>query len=185
MKTIIVTTDFSVAAGNAINYAADMAVSINAELLLLNVVQTPISYSDMPIIPGLEDMMRAAEKDIQNLKEEVKARIQDKINIETEVGMGGFFEELKQVCERVKPYAVVMGSQGHTAAEHLMFGEHAVHTAKHLTWPVITVPPEAGFTAIKKIGLASDLTQVVENTPIDEITMLVNDFNAELHILHG
>jgi len=184
MKTIIVTTDFSVAANNAINYAADMAVSVNAGLLLLNVVQTPISYSDMPIIPGLEDMMRNVENDIKNLKEEVKGRIHDKINVETEVGMGGFFEELKQVCERVKPYAVVMGSQGHTAAEHLMFGEHAVHTARHLTWPVITVPPEASFTTVKKIGLASDLTQVVENAPIDEITLLVNDFNAELHILN-
>lgn len=184
MKTILVTTDFSAAANNAVNYAADMALSINARLLLLNVVQTPIGYSDLPIVISLEDMMRSSEKDIQNLKEEVKVRTGNKIVIEAEVGMGGFFEELKTVCERIKPYAVVMGSQGKTAAEHLMFGAHAVYTVKHLTWPVITVPPGAVFTAVKKIGLASDLTQVVETTPIEEIKMLVNDFNAELHILN-
>jgi nucleotide-binding universal stress UspA family protein len=184
MKTILVTTDFSTAANNAVNYAADMALSINARLLLLNVVQTPIGYSDLPIVISLEDMMRSSEKDIQNLKEEVMVRTGNKIVVEAEVGMGGFFEELKTVCERIKPYAVVMGSQGKTAAEHLMFGAHAVHTVKHLTWPVITVPPGAVFTAVKKIGLASDLTQVVETTPIEEIKMLVNDFNAELHILN-
>jgi nucleotide-binding universal stress UspA family protein len=184
MKTIVVTTDFSAAANNAVNYAADMALSINAQLLLLNVVQTPIGYSDLPIVVSLEDMMRSSEKDMQDLKAEVKLRTKDKIIIETEVGMGGFFEELKHVCERVRPYAVVMGSQGKTAAEHLMFGAHAVHTVKHLTWPVITVPPEATFTAVKKIGLASDLTEVVETTPIEEIKMLVHDFNAELHILN-
>ncbi|MBK8610672.1 MAG: universal stress protein [Chitinophagaceae bacterium] len=32
--------------------------------------------------------------------------------------------------------------------------------------------------------MASDLTKVVESTPIEEIKMLVNDFNAELHILN-
>lgn len=184
MKTIIVTTDFSTAANNAVNYAADMALFIHAKLLLLHVVQTPIGYSDLPILVSLEDMMRSSEKDMTDLKEEVKRRTNEKIFIETEVGMGGFFEELKNVCERVKPYAVVMGSQGKTAAEQVMFGTHAVHAVKHLTWPVITVPPGVSFTAVKKIGLASDLTKVVETTPIEEIKTLVCDFNAELHILN-
>jgi nucleotide-binding universal stress UspA family protein len=184
MKTILVATDFSPAAANAVNYAADMALSIRAKLLLLNVVQTPIGYSDLPLVVSLEDMMRSSEKDMMDLKAEVNKRVNSQVVIETEVGMGGFFDELKTVCERVKPYAVVMGSQGKTAAEHVMFGEHAVHSVKHLNWPVITVPPGVQFKAIKKIGLASDLTEVVKITPIDEIKTLVHDFNAELHILN-
>lgn len=184
MKKILVATDFSLSATNAVNYAADMAMSINAGLLLLNVVQTPIGYSDLPIVLNLEDLMRSSENDMDNLKKELLLKTAGKIIIETEVGMGGFFEELKTVCERIKPYAVVMGSQGKTAAEHLMFGSHAVHTVKHLAWPVITVPPNAAFTAVKKIGLASDLTKVIETTPFEKIKMLVNDFNAELHIIN-
>ena len=184
MKKLIVTTDFSQTAANAVNYAVDMALSINAELLLLHVVQTPIGFSDLPLVMGLEDIMRSSETDMQHLKEELLLRTAGKIMIETEVGMGGFFEELKTVCERVKPYAVVMGSQGKTEAEHIMFGSHAVYTVKHLAWPVITIPSNAAFTAVKKIGLASDLTEVPESTPFTEIKMLVNDFNAELHILN-
>ena len=184
MKKILVATDFSLAAGNAITYAADMALSVNAQLTLLYVVQTPIGFSDMPLVMGLEDIMRSAETDMQQLKEELLLRTAGKIIIETEVGMGGFFEELKTVSERIKPYAVVMGSQGKTAAEHILFGSHAVYTVKHLAWPVITVPPNAAFTAVKKIGLASDLTKVVKTTPFAEIKMLVHDFNAELHILN-
>ena len=162
MKKILVATDFSLAAGNAITYAADMALSVNAQLTLLHVVQTPIGFSDMPLVMGLEDIMRSAETDMQQLKEELLLRTAGKIIIETEVGMGGFFEELKTVSERIKPYAVVMGSQGKTAAEDILFGSHAV----------------------KKIGLASDLTKVVKTTPFAEIKMLVHDFNAELHILN-
>ena len=184
MKKILVTTDFSVAATNAVNYAVGMAIAINADLLLLHIVETPIGYSDLPIAIGLEDMMRTSEKDMQNLKEEITRRINAKINIESELGMGSFFEELKNICERINPYAVVMGSQGKTAAEHLFFGAHATRAVMHLSWPVITIPPGIAFSAIKKIGLASDLTKVVETTPIEEISKLVTDFKAELHILN-
>ncbi|MBK8520713.1 MAG: universal stress protein [Chitinophagaceae bacterium] len=89
---MLVATDFSKVAGNAVNYAADMALSIDAQLVLLHVVQTPIGFSDLPIVMGLEDMMRNAENDIQNLKEEVTLKTNGKINIETEVGMGGFLK---------------------------------------------------------------------------------------------
>lgn len=184
MKQIIVTTDFSATAKNAVNYAADMAIAVNARLLLFHVVQTPVGYSDLPVMISLEDMMRTSEGDMQNLQAEVTARVNGKIQVEAEVAMGIFFSELKGLCERMKPYAVVMGSQGKTAAEHLLFGSHATHAVTHLHWPVITVPPGINFAAIKKIGLASDLTKVVEHTPMEEISRLVKDFNAELHILN-
>ena len=44
MKTILVATDFSSVALNATNYAADMALAINADILLLHVYQIPVSY---------------------------------------------------------------------------------------------------------------------------------------------
>jgi nucleotide-binding universal stress UspA family protein len=184
MKKILVTTDFSAVATNAVYYAADMAMAMNADLMLLHVVQTPIGYSDLPIALNLEDMMRTAENDMLNLKQETIQRTKGKINIETEVAMGGFYGELENICERIKPYVVVMGSQGKTETEHVLFGSHATDAVKHLMWPVITVPPGVAFSELKKIGLASDLTNVVEATPIEEISMLVKDFNAELHILN-
>lgn len=184
MKTIIVATDFSPSALNAANYAADMALAINAGILLLYVYQIPVSYGEIPVALDVEDMMQGAEKGLHDLKEQLTRKTYRKMNIETEVGMGPFFQELKNVCARIKPYAVVMGSQGTTASERLFFGGHTVYAMKHLMWPLITVPPEAVFSSIKKIGLACDFNRVVETIPIDEIKTLVNDFNAELHILN-
>ena len=77
-----------------------------------------------------------------------------------------------------------MGSQGTTAAERLLFGSHTVYAMKNLMWPLITVPREAKFSSVNKIGLACDFNKVVDTTPIDEIKMLVNDFNAELYVLN-
>ena len=184
MKTILVATDFSPAALNAANYAADMALAINADILLLHVYQIPVVYLEVPVALNEEGMMQEAEKGINKIKNQLTRKTNGKLNMETDVRVGVFFPELKTVCERIKPYTVVMGSQGTTAAEQLLFGSHAVYAMKHLMWPLITVPPEATFSAVKKIGLACDFDKVVDTTPLDEIKLLVNDFNAELHVLN-
>jgi len=184
MKTILVATDFSPAAFNAATYATDMAVVINADVLLLHVFQLPISYSEVPLTVNEADMLEQAENSIYEQREQLIEKTSHKINIETEVRMGTFYKELTAVCDRKMPYTVVMGSQGTTATDRLLFGAHTVYAMKHLMWPLITVPNGASFSAIKKIGLACDLDKVVETIPVDEIKTLVNDFHAELHILN-
>ena len=184
MKTILVATDFSPAASNAVDYAADMALCIKADLLLLHIVQVPISYSDVPVVITQEDLLRGVEQQIEELKQKLVAKTNGTLQIGTEVRMGGFFTELKAFCENSHPYAVIMGSQGTTAAERLFFGGHAAHAMRHLEWPLITIPPGARFSAIKKIGLACDFNKVVDTMPVEEVKMLVNDFNARLEVLN-
>lgn len=184
MKTIIIATDFSAAALNAANYAAEMALAINADVLLLHVISISVTYTDVPVIVNNEDIIRNRENEISKLKKELLARSKSKLIINTEVRMGNFFHELETFCHIINPFAVVMGSQGTTAAERFLTGSHTIHTMKNLMWPLLTVPPGSKFSSIKKIGLACDFIKVAEHTPIDEIKMLVKDFNAELHVLN-
>ena len=184
MKTIIATTDFSPAADNAALYAAKMAAALHAKLLLLHVYQLPVAYMEVPLIMTEEEMVKVTQERLTNLKEELAVRTDFKITIETEVKTGIFFSELKTFCEEINPYSIVMGSQGTTAAERLFFGSHTIHAMKHLSWPLITVPPGMKFTAIKKIGLACDFENVKETIPVEEIKLLIKDLNAELHILN-
>jgi len=184
MKTIIVATDFSATAGNATDYAADMALSINADMFLLHVYQIPVMYSDIPVSFSEEDIRHDIKKKLIDLKLQLIQKTGGKLKIETEVRLGSFFPELEAVCEQIKPYTVVMGSQGTTAAERMLFGGHTVYAMKYLMWPIITVPPKASFSTVKKIGIACDLSKVIDTMPMDEINLLVKDFNAELYILN-
>jgi len=184
MKTLIVVTDFSPAASNAVNYAADMALTINANLLLLHVYQLPVIYLEVPLAYTEDEMRQDAEKSIHRLRTDLLLKKGSQIKIDTELRLGDFFDELQAVCSKVKPYAVVMGSQGTTATERFFFGGNTVHAMKHLTWPLITVPIDATFSTIKNIGLAFDFEKEVDDTPVEEIKILLKDFSAELHILN-
>jgi len=184
MKKLLAATDFSPAALNATEYATDMALASNADLKVLHIFQVPVSYNELPVIMVDEDFMARAESRMNELKEQLNLRVNNKIKIETEVRMGFFYEALIDVCKRMDPYAVIIGSQGKTAAERLLFGGHAVHAMKHLPWPLITVPSMARYSGVKKIGLACEFADVVKTTPVDEVKRLIKDFNAELHILN-
>ena len=105
MKTIIVPTDFSSTALSAAHYAADMALSINANLLLLYVYQLPVSYSEVGIPVNEGDFLGDAEKSINELKKQLIRRTGGTLKIDAEVRMAvSFRRELENVCEDVKPY---------------------------------------------------------------------------------
>ncbi len=184
MKKILVATDFSSSALNAVNYAADMALAINAEIILFHIYQMPLNYSELTVAINLETARETAEIHLMELKDQLIREKDNKLSVGTELRLGSFFYELKSFCEEINPYSVVMGSQGKTATERLFFGSNSVYAMKNLTWPLITIPPQATFSKVKKIAFACDYDETAEKTPIDEIRMLVHDFKAELHILN-
>lgn len=183
MKVILVATDFSSTALNAAEYGAQIALTINATLLLLHVYQLPIAYPEVPPVVTEEELRQDAEKQLAALKSWLIQKTDEKLNIKTEIKAGIFFHELQTTCEDMKPYIVVMGSQGKGAIERFFLGSQTIHAMRDLMWPLVTVPPKYTGSSIKKIGLACDFDHI-DTIPMDEIKMFVNDFNASLHILN-
>jgi nucleotide-binding universal stress UspA family protein len=186
MKTIIVPTDFSPSATNAMNYAADMALQINASLLLLHVYQVPVAVTDTPLIfVSVDELKESAEKRLAQLKNGLEHVTSGKLKIYAEAKLGDVTDELEELCKKIQPFAVVMGSTGHSAIERTIFGSTTLTTIKHLSWPVICVPAGKEYgQGIKKAGLACDFREVVESTPVSPIKNFIKEFNAELHVLN-
>ncbi|MEO8110690.1 MAG: universal stress protein [Ginsengibacter sp.] len=184
MKTIILPTDFSPAALNAANYAAEMAKAIDADLLLFHAFYLFVSYTEVPLLVDPEELRENAQSSLDQLKKQLQHKYGNSLNIKTEVRMGTFVAELESLCESIRPYAVVIGSQGSSAVDYRFFGSQTILAMKQLHWPVISVPQGTRFNTVKKIALACDFENVVENIPVDEIKNLVKDFSAELHVLN-
>lgn len=186
MKTIIISTDFSPAATNAMNYGIDMAKAIKASVLLFHAYQVPVSISEMPIIlTSVEEMQQSAEKKMESLKKEVEHITSGELKVYTEAVLGNTADELENLCKKINPFAVVMGAKGTTGLEKILFGSTTLTAIKHLTWPVICVPTGKEFgTRIKKIGFACDFRNVVATTPVNYIKEFVSAFGASLHVLN-
>lgn len=185
MKTIIVATDFSSNALNASIYALKMAQIIKADVLLFNVYELMPNFEDPIIVLNIVDLKVIAENDIESFKNELVKITATKLNILTQVKLGVFANELNEICDNIKPYLLIMGSQGKTAAERIMFGGHTANALKNCTWPLITVPYNASFSAFKNIGIGYDFKNEINEDFIAEIKLLANDFNSNIHILNA
>ncbi|TAL45631.1 MAG: universal stress protein [Chitinophagaceae bacterium] len=186
MKTIIIPTDFSPASTNATNYAVDMALAVNASVLLFHVYQIPVSMTEVPVVMvSAEELKQSSEKRLEELKSEVEHITSGKLKVYAEVRMGDIADELEDLCKKIQPFAVVMGTKGASGIERVLFGSTTLTVIRHLTWPVIVVPAGKEYgTGIKKIGFACDFRQVVESTPTHFIKEFVKEFGAELHVLN-
>ena len=159
MKTIIVPIDFSPIATNAMNFAADMATNINASLMLLHVYQVPVSMTDVPIVMvSTEELKKSSESKLHEIKDALTNAKSGKIKIYSEARMGDVSDELEDVCKRIQPFSVIMGTRGASGVERVLFGSTTLTAIRHLKWPVIVVPPGKEYgKGIKKIGFACDL----------------------------
>jgi nucleotide-binding universal stress UspA family protein len=187
MKTIIIPTDFSPIATNAMHYGMEMAKVVNASILLLHVYQVPVSYSDIPVVMvSVDELRNSAEEKLEELKKEVEHITSGAVKVYTEARLGNVTDELEDLCGKIKPFAVVMGTKGHTGVERILFGSNTLTAIRHLTWPVICVPPGKTYgNGIRQIGFACDFKDVVKTTPVEAIKKFAEEFHATLHVLNA
>jgi nucleotide-binding universal stress UspA family protein len=185
MKTIIAPTDFSAISLNAVNYAADLAAAINADIVILNVVQMPITVAAISVTEfGYEEMVDAAEDELSSLSSRLLSRTKNKIHIDAKLMIGSLEQDLQEICKKQKPFAVVMGTRGAGAIERFFVGSNTVFAVNNLPYPVLVVPENASFNGISKMALASDLKDIESMKPIEVLKSWLQTFESELEIIN-
>ena len=85
MKLIILPTDFSPISDNAVKYAADMATTMGMNLMLVNVYQLPISFSEVPLVTiSLDQIREISENKLAELKQNLETITAGSVKIYTE-----------------------------------------------------------------------------------------------------
>jgi nucleotide-binding universal stress UspA family protein len=181
MQTIITPTDFSDASLNAVNYAADMAMATQANLLILHAIEMPLSAGRVYEEPNKIEI--DAEIKLNALKQNLMKSRAGKISIQTKQVVGLIESEIIKMCTYKNPLAIVMATKGASIKSHFFMESITVYLAKNLKYPVIVVPPKTVYKPINKILLATDLENLY-SIPIEKIKNIVNVFKAKLDIVY-
>lgn len=184
MKTILVPTDFSDAAGNAAEYAIHFANEIKARVLLFHAYKLPISTAPDSLIL----LPTAAEWHKENedlLKIEV-ARLQRKtktsVDIKYKAKMGLAADEIKN--EENGAEFIIMGMTGAGKLLGSVFGSITTATLKKVSKPLIVVPENVHYKTPQRIVLASDLDPLKNINVLDKMKKLVEPFNPTIFIVN-
>ncbi|MFD2552005.1 universal stress protein [Bizionia sediminis] len=190
MKHILLPTDFSPNAYQAISYALQLFKDEVCTFFLLH-TYTPVVYNadymqsaaaqfeimdavKTASLDGLKRVVNKIEADFSNPKHHIK----------TLSAFNTLTQEIKNVVSKHHINYVVMGTQGATGAKEILFGSNTVHAFKDATCPVLAVPATYNFQKPKDILFSTDYEITYQDKNIQPFAEIAKLHGAKLHSLH-
>lgn len=184
MKTILVPTDFSKNAENALNYAIAIAERNKSKILLLHtyLIDYPVSYTSYELI--VEEKKKALDYSEHRLNAEaMKIRRAGNIAFETLSEEDSTLDAILKVTKQRKIDLVVMGTKGESNLSNAILGSNTAEVIQKVDCPVLAVPMGASYEALKKITYAVAYDPGDFNV-LEEVVDLAKLFNAQVNVLH-
>ncbi len=130
--TIMVPTDFSEVCNNAVDYAAQMAKSLNYKLEILHIINKETKAY-------LEEH-KLKEAAIYDQLKEMSGEVADEHGIDVNfiVREGGVYKQIGEIAAEIGARLIVIGTHGKTGFQKIT-GSHALKVIEHSPVPVIVV----------------------------------------------
>ena len=157
LKKILIPTDFSEPAREALKTAGEFAQHFSAQLLLVHVVPpVPVPYqpliSPAPVFDTtsyLQELIKASQDALENYaSKHVPPNLQRTLSVTA----GDPAYEILRLIQELKPDLVVTATHGHGGWRRFLFGSVAEKVVRQSVCPVLVVhaPPGEGKETPKK-----------------------------------
>lgn len=182
---ILVLTDFSKNAENALEFALELALKNKASISILNCFSMPYSKSNV-VVSILDRLKKDAEEGLKNVQEKIKSNPKFKdISIKSYAQMGELNLVVNEISKNEKFDLIVMGTKGLSAFEEIFVGSNTSQLIKSASLPILAIPENFTYHPFNSITYASDLLQLknLESLKmLKEIALLYEDKVSILHV---
>lgn len=140
-KRILLPTDFSEGALNALPFALDMAQNCGAKLFLLHVIYDVVTASGL-YVPHIsfdemyKDLEKSAQKELEKFGCEQLCSLKD---VEYTVLRGIPYETILNFAGEKNIDLIVIATHGRKGLDHFLFGSTAEKVVRYAPCPVLTV----------------------------------------------
>lgn len=191
-KKILLPTDFSNNAWNAIEYAMELYKSEACDFYILNAFNaTGYALESMMVPePGEKLYEEAKKKSEQGL-----AKILERVTFRDEYPKHKFFmvsqfnsllEAIKDIVDKQDIQMIIMGTKGSTDAVDVVFGSNTVMVMeKSRNCPVMAIPENARYTDLKEIVFPTDFKMNFKQRELLDIIEVAKMSKAAIRILYA
>lgn len=191
MKKIILPTDFSENAWNAIFTALKIYANKECIFYLLNAYEPSVlkplgskSHKRLDVI--YDSLLKNSESELSEILNYLdKHHKNSKHTFETISMESTLQEALHKVSTEKDADLIIMGTQGATGAKQVFMGSNTVkviNTIKHI--PVMAIPDSFNFQKLKIIIFSTDYMRTFDKYELESLLELINMWNCKLEIVH-
>ncbi|MDO7173411.1 universal stress protein [Mariniflexile sp. AS56] len=183
MKKILVPTDFSTQAENALKVAAQLAKKHHCEIYLLHILEVPMhtidALSSYNELPEAMFFMKLAHKQFEDLRE--KDYLKDVV-IHEHVEFHEIFKGIFQVCKKQQIDLIVMGSNGASGLKEMLIGSNTEKVVRTSQTPVLVIKNEHRTFGTRHFVFASDFKEE-SLPPFEKAIQFANILGSKMHLL--
>lgn len=185
-KKIVLPTDFSDNAWNAIIYAIQLYANESCKFYLLHSMKMKASTMSNLSNRLLSTIRNTAIKDMLELKQMIE-RVNANANHSFEIIISD--KNLKEALESaIKMYQIqmiIMGTKGAGGATEYFFGSNTVNVINKVRLcPILTIPNIFDFTEPKKIAFSTDFNRIYKEKELVPLKELADLYNSDINIVH-
>ncbi len=190
-KRVLLPTDYSKNAINAIRYAQELYQDIECDFYLLNAFQVSGYRLDSMRIPEpgeyfYETAKANSEEGMSRLMEMIRSRSENpKHHFHTICTLNSLVEAIKNLIVQKDIDIIVMGTKGITASKARIFGTNTVTVMEQIReCPVIAVPENPAFSPPKEIVFPTDYKTNYKKREINHLVEIAKVHGSTIHVLH-
>jgi nucleotide-binding universal stress UspA family protein len=178
-KNILLPTDFSDVAGNALRYALELARVVGIQKVDVKHWYTPQTAPDAMLIPPVQEVLRQRQDSMDHFLAEIKADPDIELTNSIEIGFAA-----DGIVDFSTDYdLVIMGATGENGLLERVFGSVSSAVSQRAAAPVLLVPGTAAFVNFRQILYAShDIS--LSHTLVGQLMDFNQLFHARVHFIN-
>ena len=144
MKRILTPVDFSGITDSVVSAAKTLALSQNARIVLVNIIQPPIITAEYaPYLENIAEIISLSERSVAKQLARLEMQLKDEgVMAETLMFNGDPVKIILDQAREQEADYIVMGSHGHTAFYDLLVGSTTHGVMLKAPCPVLVVPAQ-------------------------------------------
>lgn len=185
MNSILVPTDFSKNSNAAIDYGCELAKSLGAQILIVNIYTPAVTQHDMAGSLVQEEILsaqKASEENLAAINDQIKKQY-PAISCETQFAVGGIVDAIDIIVSGNDIDLVIMGTRGASGLDRILFGSNTTQVIEKVKCPVLAVPVNSPFQRPQRIVYATDFNNE-ELSHVKKLILIAKAFNAEVMMTH-
>ncbi len=182
MKKILVPTDFSPNAENALAYATDFANKCGGQVTLLHTYRL---HSSAGMLLSVEKFIEEdARKEMDALIRRLEPKLRGEAGVEGRVIRGDPVPIISDMADKSGYSLVIMGTQGATGLKEVFIGSTTNGVLRNTNTPVLAIPNNFAFRPIRKIVFAVDAAGISHPGVISMLVQLAKKCRAKVYVFH-
>lgn len=190
MKKILIPTDFSDNALNAISYALEFFKYELCVFYIMHAYQDDIYINDALLTrETLDKVTEIVENQSQKQLEAVLKKIKTKhpnprFSYRIRSSNNVLIEEADKIVEEENIDLIIMGTRGKTNDRKLTFGSHTLQVLKYVECPVLSIPRHYKYTQPKHVLFPTDYLIPYKRRELKLLCDMLAPFRAKIDVLY-